>query len=313
MFSFSMDDTCVRFPMGPVPLLSDIVLRSDSKQTVIWTLTVTGNGAWCIGVCPEESKTLRNFLPHQPALGIQTARLNGGSLKKLDLHEKVLKVEVSSIKKTAKFFVDGTLQHELSVADVFPCRLCLCGWNGTIATLMPGDSSKPTAAVTVKRSSTPLDAFLKLDGPFAATSSEDDTVAGGDEEEGGEGDDFGPSNTDEPAEGSSSSEIPVKDGNGISGRNIDECENLNASLGVVDTSRDFVALSTWESLMTVLLDAVEANTDELRSSMATDIIRTIAASDAYTKLLAPHFCRPLLIRCGLRAHLLVSTALQKIR
>lgn len=95
---------------------------------------------------------------------------------------------------------------------------------------------------------------------------------------------------------------------------------------MVESSIDYIALSTFEALISLLLDTltnmysdvwdeysddfVRKKNEQLRS-LSIDVVKTIANSP-HAVLLSPHFCRPMIIRCGLHVHMVTIAALKSI-
>jgi len=131
------------FPCGPVTVLSDCQLQINSSKPIAWTFMVTGNRSWCMGLVPEKYVSSGEYLHRSGVVGLNSMHTGGGNLPRKDMHGKIVTVAADASTRTATFFIDG---HELPSSalqtDLFPLRLGVCGFNGTIINFLSESSKK---------------------------------------------------------------------------------------------------------------------------------------------------------------------------
>jgi len=115
---------------GPSIAIGSEVINQDNRIRC-WFVNISGNGAWSIGMIPEDHLGKDDYLM-QSTDALCNSKLSGGHGNSLDAHKKKMSVEVDSKENVATFFVDGYEVHSVQLKDeLYPYRLGVCGFKGT--------------------------------------------------------------------------------------------------------------------------------------------------------------------------------------
>jgi len=131
-FSFSQNNSVIRFPNGPQTVFSDTTLSQQSRKPLFWNFVAKGNSSWCVGAVPVDKLDVPGYLFEQGAFGLSNSGLSGGVFDKVSMHNKLVYIFVDPANQKMLVSIDGIEERTWELpSQLFPLKLGVCGFNGT--------------------------------------------------------------------------------------------------------------------------------------------------------------------------------------
>jgi hypothetical protein len=163
-FTVQNDGKKVKFPAGPICIVSDLEAGAPGGPTMIsLTFRMRGNSAWGVGALKQSNCTAQELganmhESHFQKAALASKEMSGSHLTKKEMHEKIVCVVLDSVACQVTFLIQGMteapIEKPMNPSD-FPARIGIMGFNGAIANLVT-IPQKPVAVPAAGKVAAPM-------------------------------------------------------------------------------------------------------------------------------------------------------------